>query len=393
MYDPSLRQFAGLLLLSGQHKRITLSFEGRNVRLDRLFANNNYAQEFSLELEKYFIKIEIPLCVHRGDCLVRHLEARFIQDKKGLIVNLTEEFCTPVGQCCNKFLVDETDVYLVWISIITLMFPNCLLKGEVDACRQTALSGIVPEGAEIVMTRKQLSEILNDEGNAVDKKLTNEIEQHLKSLGGAVPKLNWSVPQDAVKVTGLNLVCKTAQEIYDLFRCSDAIAFDYERAYEQCIDACSNCYPKTFSLILRKYDDGFDAGCILSYFWFGSRVVGIRVKQTGHPICFDDNKFRDRARRSVEEFHSAKLYPKMKDILQRGVTDVLYQYCLSNKYSLRLWDISPWGGWTDPGHDWSWSELTEALGNNKPPFKFRYITVSQQIDRCITLPEEIKGLW
>lgn len=74
----------------------------------------------------------------------------------------------------------------------------------------------------------------NAEAEAAEDESFPELEAALtaaiEALGGAVcPKLNWSVPRDAMWVNGGTLRCETAGDVMLLLKSSDFVQHDLER--------------------------------------------------------------------------------------------------------------------------------------------------------------------
>lgn len=98
------------------------------------------------------------------------------------------------------------------------------------------------EGSENV--RQPLSHDLN--------KLTDEIKEAIKELGGSVlPKLNWSSPKDASWINEGTLKCQTAGDVYLLLKSSDFVSSDLElldsvkggQKIQLCLRKWANLFP------------------------------------------------------------------------------------------------------------------------------------------------------
>ena len=76
--------------------------------------------------------------------------------------------------------------------------------------------------------------------------LHDQILDSIRRLGGCVvPKLNWTVPTDAIWISANTLKCTSADDIYTLFKSSDRIQSD--------LALSSECELESHVILLRSY--------------------------------------------------------------------------------------------------------------------------------------------
>lgn len=191
--------------------------------------------------------------------------------------------------------------------------------------------------------------------------LHQKIKDTIRELGGRVsPKLNWSSPKDATFMTANNTSeCRSAGDIYLLFKSSDYITYDLEYAFDDCVDDFPLIKNAPFieqkdieySLVLRKWfqiNPSMEFRCFVR----GRRLIAISQRELNH---FD---FLQEMKREllhyVNEFFEENFKHTFPDC--NFVFDIYIPVMNANKRRTWLIDINPFAPRTDPLL-FSWLEL------------------------------------
>jgi len=208
----------------------------------------------------------------------------------------------------------------------------------------------------------------DEEGHSDPTSRFSELHQKIKDtiseLGGRVaPKLNWSSPKDATFMTANNTSeCRTASDIYLLFKSSDFITHDLEHAFDECIDEgvpAPDNEPELeqkniqYSLVLRKWfqiNPSMEFRCFVR----GRRLLAVTQRELNH---FD---FLQPMKREllfcIREFFDENLKHTFPD--DSFVFDVYIPLTETEKRKTWLIDINPFAPRTD-SILFSWAELLQ----------------------------------
>ena len=190
----------------------------------------------------------------------------------------------------------------------------------------------------------------------------------IDQLGGLVtPKLTWSAPKDATWMATTNTTrCQNPGEIHLLLKASDAIAYDLQDAYAQCVDCPPADHPDAAAAAARLVDD---ASVVLRKWADLNPSMEFRCFVRG-------GNLRGICQRDVSNFYP--FLPSQVEWLEETLAvfwqervhgafpgrDYCFDVYVTSKRNVKLVDFNPWGGATLPLL-FEWGEL--AVGREGAP--------------------------
>lgn len=193
--------------------------------------------------------------------------------------------------------------------------------------------------------------------------LEDAMREAIESLGGAVtPKLTWSAPKDAVWMATTNDTrCQHPAEVVLLLKASDAVAYDLQDAYAQCVDAPGDGgdagtglkLTRGATLTLRKWA-GLSPSMEFRCFVRRGNLRGVCQRDVANYYPFLPDQVN-----VIEEAIAVFWQEKVHGVFPLG--DYVMDVYVTSQRKVKIIDFNPYGGATLPLL-FDWNELDDVPG-------------------------------
>ncbi|ACO66476.1 predicted protein, partial [Micromonas commoda] len=215
---------------------------------------------------------------------------------------------------------------------------------------------IRPDIAEQMESAFTLSDEEDDAGVADARhfpELEDAMREAIESLGGAVtPKLTWSSPKDAVWMATTNDTrCQNPAEVMLLLKASDAVAYDLQDAYAQCVDASESSSAALTTgvvLTLRKWA-GLSPSMEFRCFVRRGNLRGVCQRDVANFYPFLPEQVGQ-----IEEAIAVFWQENVHGVFP--VVDYVMDVYVTSRKKVKIVDFNPYGGATLPLL-FDWNEL------------------------------------
>lgn len=196
------------------------------------------------------------------------------------------------------------------------------------------------------------------------------------SSQGAVPKLNWSCPSDALWVNPTaSLSCSNAKEVVMMLKSSDRIMHDVELLMQ--LEALPP------ELVLRRYQQGMRPEREFRAFVKGNKLVGISQRDISQRFPQLDQRMSvlhepeiDLIKASIEGFHEAVVR-----VSHFPLDSFSYDIYITCQHEIKIMDLNPaYLGAPTSSLLFEWSELGFKEGNEAA-----MVTVEDLSDKSVEL--------
>ena len=190
--------------------------------------------------------------------------------------------------------------------------------------------------------------------------LEDAMRQAIESLGGAVtPKLTWSSPKDAVWMATTNDTrCQNPAEVMLLLKASDAVAYDLQDAYAQCVDASESSSAALTTgvvLTLRKWA-GLSPSMEFRCFVRRGNLRGVCQRDVANFYPFLPEQVGQ-----IEEAIAVFWQENVHGVFP--VVDYVMDVYVTSRKKVKIIDFNPYGGATLPLL-FDWNELDSPPGGH-----------------------------